>query len=54
MPTVVGHNYSVYRTPILQPATLNSITNFPGTGGTMLINDPIGGNTQFYRVQVSP
>jgi len=54
VPTVAGHDYNVYRTPTLPPTAWHSITNFPGTGSPMLVNDPIGGNPQFYRVIASP
>ena len=54
VPTVLGHNYNVFRTPSLQPASWNSITNFPGTGSTVLVNDPILASTQYYRVIATP
>ncbi len=54
VPTVLGHDYNVYRTPTLPPTAWDSITNFPGTGSPVLVNDPIGGNPQFYRVIATP
>ena len=54
VPTVLGHDYKVYRTPNLPPTAWDSITNFTGTGSPVLVNDPIGRTPQFYRVIASP
>ena len=38
VPTVLGHHYNVYRTATAQPTAWNSLTNFPGTGTSVLVN----------------
>jgi NHL repeat len=51
-PSVTGKQYVIQRSTTLFPANWFPISTNIGTGTTMEFDDPTGGNTYFYRVQV--